>query len=53
MRIANRPTFYIILLLIAAMLVLTAYLTWKLPEAEELSRAKKNAAPASLPVSLP
>lgn len=53
MRIANRPTFYVILLLIIVMAALTVYLMWKLPEAEELSRAKKNAVPASLPAYQP
>lgn len=49
MRIANRPSFYVILLLLTALVVVTAYVAWKLPEAEELSRQKKNAAPSSFP----
>ncbi|MBL9132331.1 MAG: hypothetical protein JNG86_14095 [Verrucomicrobiaceae bacterium] len=53
MRLANRPSFYVIFLLLAALVVLTAYLLWKLPEAEELSRAKKNVMPAPLPLSRP
>lgn len=53
MRFANRPMFYFILLLALAAMVLTGYVMWKLPEAEELSRAKKKAAPASLPATRP
>jgi hypothetical protein len=46
MRFANRPFFYLILVLILSALVLTAYVVWRLPEAEALSRAKKGASPA-------
>jgi len=53
MRFANRPMFYLILLLVLSAMVLTAYVAWKLPEAEELSRTKKKAAPASLPSTAP
>ena len=53
MRFANRPLFYLILLLTAAAVTLTAYVVWKLPEAEELSRAKKKAVPPSLPATRP
>ena len=53
MRFANRPLFYLILLLTAAAVVLTAYVVWKLPEAEELSRAKKKSAPPALPAAQP
>ncbi len=49
MRIANRPSFYLILLLLSALVAVTAYVAWKLPEAEELSRQKKNATPPSFP----
>ncbi|MBE7493406.1 MAG: hypothetical protein HS117_00515 [Verrucomicrobiaceae bacterium] len=51
MRLTSRPSFYVIFLLLAAMLVLTAWLLWKLPEAEELSREKKNASPGPFPIS--
>lgn len=53
MRFANRPLFYLILLLTAAAVTLTAYVVWKLPEAEELSRAKKKSASAALPAAQP
>ena len=53
MRFATRPMFYLILLLALAAMVLTGYVMWKLPEAEELSRAKKKAAPTSLPANQP
>jgi hypothetical protein len=53
MRFANRPLFYLILLLTAAAVVLTAYVVWKLPEAEELSRAKKKSSPPALPAAQP
>lgn len=53
MRFANRPLFYLILLLTVAAVVLTAYVVWKLPEAEELSRAKKKSAPPALPAAQP
>ncbi|MFO1438615.1 MAG: hypothetical protein U1F81_09840 [Verrucomicrobiaceae bacterium] len=53
MRFANRPLFYLILLLTVAAVVLTAYVVWKLPEAEELSRVKKKSAPPALPVAQP
>jgi hypothetical protein len=53
MRIANRPLFYVILLLLAAMALLTAYLVWKVPEAEELRRAQKKPSTAPLPASQP
>lgn len=53
MRFANRPMFYLILLLALAAMVLTGYVMWKLPEAEELSRAKKKAVPPSLPATRP
>lgn len=53
MRFANRPMFYLILLLALAAMVLTGYVMWKLPEAEELSRAKKKSAPPSLPATRP
>ena len=53
MRFGNRPMFYLILLLALAAMVLTGYVMWKLPEAEELSRAKKKSAPTSLPANQP
>lgn len=45
--------FYLILLLALAAMVLTGYVMWKLPEAEELSRAKKKSAQPSLPANQP
>jgi len=53
MRFANRPMFYLILLLALTAVVLTTYVMWKLPEAEQLSRSKKKSAPPALPVSRP
>jgi hypothetical protein len=53
MRFATRPMFYLILLLALAAMVLTGYVMWKLPEAEELSRAKKKSAQPSLPANQP
>ena len=53
MRLANRPLFHLILLLTAAAVAFTAYVVWKLPEAEELSRAKKKSAAPALPVPQP
>lgn len=52
MRFATRPMFYLILLLVFSAVVLTAYVIWRLPEAEQLIRAKKKS-PPSLPVSRP
>jgi biopolymer transport protein ExbD len=45
--------FYLILLLVLTAVVLTAYVIWRLPEAEQLSRAKKKSAPPALPASRP
>jgi hypothetical protein len=53
MRFANRPMFYLILLLVLTAVVLTAYVIWRLPEAEQLSRAKKKSIPSALPASRP
>jgi hypothetical protein len=53
MRFAIRPMFYLILLLVLTAVVLTAYVIWRLPEAEQLSRAKKKSAPPALPASRP
>lgn len=47
MRFASLPLFYLILLLTASAFMLTVYMMWKLPEAEELSRLKKSM-PAAL-----
>jgi len=49
MRIINRPGFILIVLLISAMILLTAYLLWKLPEAQDLLRQKREATPAARP----
>lgn len=53
MRFANRPLFYLILLLTVAAVTLTVYVVWKLPEAEELSRVKKKSASPALPAAQP
>jgi len=47
MRIINRPGFILIVLLISAMILLTAYLLWKLPEAQDLLRQKREASPSA------
>ena len=47
MRIVQRPGFYLICLLMLAMLVLTLYLAWKLPMAEELARMRSTEAPGA------
>ena len=52
MRFASRPLFYLILLLTASAFMLTVYMMWKLPEAEEISRLKKSM-PAALPAVQP
>jgi len=49
MRLASRPLFHLILLLVLTAMMLSAYVLWKLPQAERLIREKKKAAPAALP----
>jgi hypothetical protein len=51
MRIINRPGFILIVLLISAMILLTAYLLWKLPEAQNLLRQKREATPSAYSAS--
>lgn len=47
MRILNRPGFILIVLLVSAMLLLTAYLWWKLPVAQDLARQKRDTPPVT------
>lgn len=49
MRILNRPGFILIVLLVSAMLLLTAYLWWKLPLAQDLARQKRDTVPSARP----
>lgn len=49
MRFAVRPMFYLILLLALTAVVLTAYVMWRLPEAEQLSRVKKRQLQQQMP----
>ena len=53
MRIINRPGFILIVLLISAMILLTAYLLWNLPEAQNLLRQKREASPSPSPSPSP
>jgi hypothetical protein len=45
MRLVNRPGFLLIALLLGTLILLTAYLLWKLPVAEQLTREKRASAP--------
>lgn len=47
MKFLNRPAFYVILLLIAAMLLLTLWMQWKLDSLPE-GKARQEPAPAAV-----
>ena len=49
MRILNRPGFILIVLLVSAMILLTAYLWWKLLLAQDLARQTRDTVPSPLP----
>jgi hypothetical protein len=51
--LSSRPGPYIIAMLLVLMLVLTAYLMWKLPEAEQMKQERKKLEPASFQRSSP